>query len=426
MFLKLLREAFAQNARNRKISREIEEGENLQKALPDSIEADVKLQLDSRWWLERFFKKHNLSLVQGILLIYAIVETPRLLMLPILFSKAPESFATAYASSLFTEMFIPITLLLINSVYRSLVKLKRNTNRILREKEFVTPPILLSNKEQTSRDSLAELDKEYGNRYIKPVMLKTLQYGLDLSFDKNYQLGFGLIATSMVVIFLFARFVLKVLPYSLFAIADPRVPELTIAYVAYTIFIIGFDWFIVGMATFTLFVAFLTSIQASGNTVRIRSFESIKESFTPATTLVLKTSFTATFLIAWLSPFMLIWSVLPLDPLVRQSARIFVESMLLIMVPIIIVSLLVPILKIHRGMVDSRERILLLKKHQLDDIEKFRETDTDKYFLVRQHLIQDYKDAQSNPVWVLNIPQMLEVVSTVLLPIVTFLISITI
>lgn len=422
----MLREALAQRSRNIKVTREIEEEKDLEKILPDSIETDMELQLDSRWWLERFFDKHNLSFVKGAFLIYAFVEVPRLLLLPFIVGRAQEHFVTAYVSAFAGELFIPIALLLIHSIYKSLVKLKRHTNGTLRRNKFVSPPILISEKELASRDLLAELDKDYRNRYVKPVMAKTLQLGLNLSFNKNYQLGSGAIATSFFFLVMFMRFVLNVLPQEIFTLWEPGVPEVAVAYWVLAFFIMGFDWFIIGMLAWTLFVTFSSSIQAAGNAIRIRPFESIKEHFAPTTALVFKTSFTLTFLISWLSPFMLIWSVLPPDPLVRQGALMFLESVLAIMIPVIVLSFLLPILKIHKGMFESRERVLLLKKYQLEDIkkDKVRKSDPNKYLRIREHLIQDYKDVQRSPIWLLNVPQMVELMGTVLLPIITFLISI--
>lgn len=173
----------------------------------------------------------------------------------------------------------------------------------------------------------------------------------------------------------------------------------------------------------TLFVTFLTTIQASGNAIKIRPFESIKGYFAPTTTLILKTSFTLTFLTAWFSPLLLIWSVLPADPILRQGVRVFVQSFVGIMIPVIALSFLIPFLAIHKGMTESRNRVIMLKKYQLDDLKRRRKSYPDGYFKIQAHLIQDYKDVQSKPVWLLNLPQMLELMGTVLLPVVTFLIS---
>ncbi len=104
----------------------------------------------------------------------------------------------------------------------------------------------------------------------------------------------------------------------------------------------------------------------------------------------------------------------------------FVESVLVVMIPVIVFSFLVPFLKIHKGMSESRERLLRLKRYHLEDLkkEKIRKSDPEKYLRIEEHLIQDYKDIQRSPVWLLNVPQMLELSGTVLLPIVTFLVSV--
>ena len=419
----MLREALAQRSRNAKAAREIKEGKDLKKILPDSIEGDRELQLDSRWWLEKFLDKHNLSFVQGVILIYALTEVPRLSFLLLMLGRTPESFVTPFISAFLGDMFIPFSLLFVHSIYKSLVKLKKHTNETLRRDGFVAPPVRITENELASPDSLIELDKEYRDRYIKPVIFRTFQKGLDLSFNKNYMLGSGISGASLFFLLMFFRFVLKVLPETFYVIGEPGIPEIIVPYTVWSFSLMAFNWFIIGMVTWTLFVTFLISIQASGNTIRMRPFESIKEYFAPPTTLILKTSFTLTFLTAWLSPLFLIWSVLPADPMLRQGALVRVESILVIMIPVIILSFLMPMLKIHNGMTESRKRVLVLKKYQLDDLKRKHKSYTDRHFKIQAHLIQDYKDIQSKPVWLLNLPQMLELTGAVLLPIATFLIS---
>lgn len=420
----MLREALAQRSRNVKKAREIWEGKDLKEILHESIETDKMLQLDSRWWLENFFDKHNLSFAQGVILIYVLAEIPRLTFLLLMLGQANESFVMSFISTFFGDMFIPFSLLLVHNIYKSLVTLKRHTNEISRRKGFVAPCIRISEEELASSDSLIALDTEYQNRYIKPVMLRTFQQGLDLSFNRSYMIGSGIIAASLFYLLMFLRFVLRVLPETFFAIAEPGIPEIAVPYLIWFFAMIGFDWFIIGMVTWTVFVTFLVSIQASGNAIGIRPFESIKEYLAPITTLVLKTSFTVTFLTAWVSPLLLVWSVLPVDPMVREAIRMLVGSTVAIMTPVIVLSFLIPILKIHKGMAESRRRVLVLKKYQLDKLKRKPGSDVDRYLKIQAHLIQDYKDIQNKPVWLLNLPQMLELMGTVLLPIITFLISI--
>lgn len=227
----MLREALAQRSRNSKAAREIREGREITD-LPE-IKADVKLQLDSRWWLEKFFDKHNLSFLQGTIMIYVLVEIPRLYFLLLMLGRAHESFVTPFISTFLGDMFIPFALLLIHNIYKSLVNLQRSTNETLRKDEFVAPPILISERELTSPDLLARRDRDYRNRYIKPAMFGTFQQGLDLSFNKNYMLGSGIVAAIIFFLLMFFRFVLKVLPEVIFVIAEPGIPEIAVPYIVW-------------------------------------------------------------------------------------------------------------------------------------------------------------------------------------------------
>ena len=424
MVLNLLREALSSRRRNIRISREISEGKDIAQISVTPVEEDVKLELEQRWWLEKAFDRLHLSICQGVLLIYGLIEIPHFVFLLFIIGRTSEYFAISYTSSFFGDMFIPISLLLIHSVYKKLVVLKNHMNEVSSAKKFVVPPILI--RGMSSKGSSAQLDDEYRNRYIKPIMFKTLQNGLNLCFNRSYTLGSGAIAAGLFFLIMYLRFVLKVIPWSIFMLAEPGIPEIAFAYRVFSFCIMGFDWFIVGMLIWMLFITFLVILQASGNAVRIRPYESIKEFFAPATTLTLQNSFTATFLVAWLSPFVLVWSVLPPDPQVRQATVNFIQCMLLVAVPMIILSIILPMLKIHKGMEESRERALIIKLRQLERIDKMEESDPKKYFEFRKCLIEDYKDIQRNPKWVLNTAQTVEILGTILLPMITFLLSIVV
>jgi len=399
----------------------MEEVKNLKRILPESIETEVKLQLDSRWWLDKTFGRLNCSYLEGVFLVYGFIESFRLIFLPhVVIGHA------AFVSGFLGDLFVPFSLLMVHILYKSLINLKRNVNIKLRKKEFIAPSILITEEELESSVRLAKLDEEYRNRYVKPVMIKTLQYGFDLSFNNKYQLGSGLIAAGLFLLVMFMTLVLKILPENLFMVVDITGPQVRNVFNAWVYAMWGFEWFIIGMATWTLFMIFLLNTKTSGNPIRVRPFESIKECFVSMTSLTLKTSFTLTFITAWISPAVLVWSVTPVvDPKIRAASVIFVSSVVAVMIPVIILSFVVPVLKVDEGMSKTRERLLLLKKHQLEKLkkEKIRKSDPNTYIRIEEHLIQDYKDVQNNPVGVLNVPQILELSVTILLPIITFFIS---
>lgn len=149
----------------------------------------------------------------------------------------------------------------------------------------------------------------------------------------------------------------------------------------------------------------------------------MRELFHPITSLVLKTSFALTTIVAWANPYILVWGVLPRDPLARQSAANFVEVALGILIPVIILSLVIPFLTIHKGMDESRHRALLIKQHKLEELRKNPLTDFDRNLKIQTHLIEDYRLILENSEWALSATQVLEVFGTILLPIITFLLS---
>lgn len=420
--LKLLRDALSQRAQNIRIAKNLEEG-----TLPEDFQETAELRVN-KWWLDEFFSRHRLSFTQGIFLIYGILEVPKLLILLFVMGRSEGYFVNAFASTMLGDLVFPMALVLAYNVHKSLSSVATWTNENLKNNRIVATPTFIRKNyalSETPRQP-AELDKEYSNRYIKPVMLKTVQLGYDLSFDKKYQVGSGIIGSSLVLLIMYLRFVSSVLPPSaVFVVAEPGIPEIAGIYKVDVLFMMSVAWGMVGMMAWTLFTAFLLNIQVAGNPLGVRPYESIKESFSPVTDLMLATSFAVTLMVAWYSPFALVWSVLPSDALIRQAASTFVASILVIMVPVIILSFAIPTLKIHKGMAKSRERLALLKAHQLEELKKKRgRLNLNRYLMIQRHLIQDYKDIQSNSTWLLNVRQLLQVIGSILLPIVTFIISV--
>jgi len=425
--LDLLRQAFSARNRNLKIARDINEGEKIgciaQKYGIKPVKSDLQIKFEQRWWLEKLFDRVNLTYVQGVLLIYVFAVGFRLVFLPHILLSKEEAFKIGFFASFIGDMVIIIALLFIHIIQKGLIRLMKQVNDYLKNDKYVAPLVLIeSEKDIISEARLRKLDESYQDVYIKPVFCKTLQYGLDLAFDKNYQLGSGIIATSLVLIIFILRFPFKVLPPTVFALWIP-VPEIAIPYQIYAYFMISSLWFMVGVLTWTLLVVFLIIIQVSGNTIRFRPFESIREYFKPIMTLALKNSFTTAALVSWFCPYMLVWTAFPHDPAVRESAINFIRSSVVIMTPIIVLSLLLPILKIHRGMDITRDRALLLKLLQLEKLKKHPLSDFDRHLKIQQHLTEDYRAISKNSEWPIDMGQTAQVIISTFLPAMTLFVT---
>ena len=103
----------------------------------------------------------------------------------------------------------------------------------------------------------------------------------------------------------------------------------------------------------------------------------------------------------------------------------FVGTIVVIMTPIIILSLLLPILKVHKGLEESKKRALKIKMFQLEDLKKNRKN-TPNYFEIQKHLIEDYEKIERNSEWSINPAQSIEILGTILLPTATFFLSLAI
>lgn len=420
----LLEECFAARSTNIKISREIAEGkeiEEISRKYKISPLNNFGLEIERKWWLERLFERAHLSFFQGTLLIYALVEIPRIVLFPYFMFSGQQELQIIYLATYMGDLILILSLLINGALYKGVQKLTAEINENV-ETRYVSPISLIHEAELASNEKLEQLDKKYRDYYIKPVMCKTLQLGVKLAFSKRYQLGSGVIAAGLLLTLFALRDVFKVLPAGFYTFWEP-IPQIVWFQRLYTYFALSFLWFIIGMTTWTLFTVFMVTIQASGNPLRIRPFEHLKERFGGLTNLTLKTTLSITVLVGWFSPYMLVWTVFPRDPLIRQGVITFVESMLFIMIPIIVISFLVPILKIHRGMDESRERALLIKLNQLEQLKKKPLDNIDKHFKIQNHLTRDYTAIAGNSEWVLNNTQIIEIFVSVFLPILTFLLS---
>jgi hypothetical protein len=411
--------------RNVEVAAQIYEGKPLDQILPESIESYQEVKIDQQWWLQKFFRAHKLSFVQGVLLIYLVKVVPTIVQIFLLGNLLDVNTLTAIYSTFLGDLFIPVSLLLINAIYKSWVNLTKTTNQSIRENQFVAPPVLIKEKHLKSSECLEFLDKDYSNRYIKPIVTKTLQSGLNLTFDKHYQLGSGMISTSLLFGLILFVSVTKILPNSMldFKPTDYGSTLLNFTNSGAGLFAWAMDWFIIGFLTWTLFTSFLCIIQVSGNPLKVRPYEQVKKRFAPVFSLVVRTTLTVAFIVAWVSPFSLVWSILPSDPISRQQSIYYLESILIVTIPIIVLSFVLPLTKTHKALSETCDRLLLLKSHQLEEIKKLRESEPDKYLKIERHLILDYKDIQKNPTWFLDLQQALQLIGSVLLPIVTFWLS---
>jgi hypothetical protein len=420
--LDLLRRGLAHRRYNIKVTREIEEGRNLNEILPQAIHSDVELRLEQRWWLERLFDKMGLSFVQGALLIYGLIEIPRVIFFVFILSRTTDYFVAGNGFGFFGDLIIPISLLILHSVYKEIVKLRNEFEEMSKSNRFVAPPIVLKGM-STTQKSVSDTDVEYRDRYIKPVMLKTMQFGFDLLFKPVYQLGSGVIPAMIFFFVLFFRYVIQVLPPSFFTIAVPNIPEISIAYSLYSFFLLDFLWFLAGVLAWSLFMAWIINVQASGNTVGFRPFESVREYFARSLALTFKILFSLVILVSWVSPFVLVWSVLPTETFIRQGVANFVESFVILMIAAIVISVTFPIVKVQKGLENSRLRALMQKRLQLEDIMSFKKSKPVRYLRIQKHLIEDYKDIRDNPRNVLSTAQVFQISISIFLPIASFFLS---
>lgn len=425
--LTLLRRTLSARRKCINSSRGIDEGDDIahiaRECGIEPIKIDFQLHFKQRWWLERLFDRIHLSFAQGSFLVYLLMTVlPRLFFLPIVIPSKEEAFKLGFGATFIGELIIIVILLSLHLVQKGLIEVGKSMNESFKRNKLVSPPsLILPEGDLLTDEQLASLDKNYQDLYAKPVLGRVLQGGFDLAFDRSYQLGSGAIAAIFFAISMIL-FAFNIVPPSIFRLWLP-IPEMALAWTIYAFFIIGFLWFLVGMLAWTLFVVFLVIIQVSSSTIGVHSYESIKEYFEPATSLTLKVSLTLMVLVGWFSPYMLLWSMLPPEESPRLAAVNFLLLILVVMLPIIVISFSVPVLKIHKGLLRSRDRALLIKRDKLEALRRSPPADLERYLQIQTHLMQDYKDISQSPEWVLNLGQVVQIVAAIVLPVVTYLLS---
>lgn len=423
--LSLLRRALNDRKRNVEVTAQIYDRKSLDQIPPESAKGYDEVRIDQQWWMRKFFRAHKLSLVQGVLVIYLVKIVPTIVEILLLRDFIDVNTLNAIYSTFLGDLFIPVSLLFVDAIYKSWVGLTETINQSVRQNLFAAPPFLIKERHLKSSKSLESLDRDYSNRYIKPIMTKTLQSGLNLTFDKYYQLGSGMIATVLLFALIFLVSATGILPNSMLDFR-PTNYGLMFLYITDSVVVLfgwGLDWFVIGFVTWTLFTSFLCTIQVSGNPLKAHPFEQVKKRFSPFFSLVMRTTFTVAFIVAWVSPVSLAWSILPPDPISRQHSIYYLESVLIVTIPIIAVSFILPLSKTHKALSETCDRLLLLNSHQLEEIKKLRESEPDKYVKIERRLILDYKDIQKNPTWFFDLRQALQLIISILLPIVTFWLS---
>jgi len=418
----LLREALSLRSKTVKVANKIEKGID-----PDSlteeynitpIRESFKINFED-WWFEKLFQKIGRSSISGFLIIYFIANIPRLAVLPFVLNYEGLEFQTAYFISYLGDFTLVLSLLILKIVYDNMKRLSTYLNDVLIER-FVAPVSLIKKKNILQTNKLDEIDTSYKETYINPLVGKTMQYGFDISFNKKYQIGCGLIASGLFIFILLSIYVFSWLPTSVFTIWIP-IPAIAEFWTAYMFCYTALFWFVDGMIACSLFTVFLIIIQVCVRTIRIRPYEGIKEYFQPITGLILKISFLMAINVAWFSPYMLVWTSSSSEA--RQSATSFLIGFLFVMIPIIILSLIIPLFKMHKGQNGSRERAIYIKNQQLDQLKMNPIKDLSENLSVENHLIMDYKYIQQKSEWVLNIPQLLEIIGALFLPILVFLLG---
>ena len=299
----------------------------------------------------------------------------------------------------------------LNALYNGLKQLSEELNEKPRYR-FRAPASLIKKEDLSVKENLQKLDESYQNLYVKPVIFKTLQLGYDLSFKKRYQLGAGAITVGIytAVVLLTSTFHILILDFPTFWM-PAATPEIATTWMIYAFFASATSWFLHGMLAWSLFLVFNIALQISAQPVEFRPYEPLKALFAPVTKLVLKTSSALALVVAWFSPYALFIGIIPPAPA------------LAILIPVIILSLLLPFFGIHKGMNRSRARALCLKQIKLEELKKKPLKSFDKNLKVQTHLMDDYESILENSEWALTASQILEAFGTILLPIITFFLS---
>jgi hypothetical protein len=395
------------------------------------------IKFEEKWWLERIFHNKGLSFMSGLFILYLIVEIPRFAILPVILESGSWDIQAAYFSTYLGDLVLILSLILLKVVFDSQKKLCDHLNNTLNtrftaplsliKKEAIIEENKFEKKERSFKENyldplLEKIDRSFKENYLNPLMGKILQKGFDLSFNVKYQLGCGAIAAAIFLTIILLRYVFFLLPESVFSFWIP-IEALVSYWTAYSIFFIALLWFVVGMLAWTLFVVFLTIIQICGTAISIRPFEALKDFFQPITSLALRLSFAITVIVSWFSPYMLVWTYFPSDPIQRQGATNFIIAVLFATIPIIILSLAIPIVKMHKGLNESRDKALYLKNLQLKQLQNHPIKNKNKHLQIENHLIEDYKNIQQKSEWALSSTQLIAVIGNIMLPIITFILS---
>lgn len=226
--------------KNIRIAREIDEGQNITQVASKynvkPVDFDFQPIIERKWWFESLFEKAHLSFAQGALLIYAILVMPAIFFLPFILQSAPREFQIGYFATYIGSMTVIVILIPLSIVNKGLRRLAKQINESIGAK-FVAPVTLIKKEDLRSSEDLKILDENYRNLYIKPIIFKTLYFGYGLSYNKRYQIGSGAVGVGVFSIIFVLRYVLNILPSSVFNFWIPiAIPEIATAWMVYSFF----------------------------------------------------------------------------------------------------------------------------------------------------------------------------------------------
>jgi hypothetical protein len=375
------------------IDREI--NEKIEKGLPlDSLSnketAEFQgFKLAENWWLESFLKKINIPYVAAYFLFYLVIIIP---MIFFIFTFNSEFWGQHQLFYMIRGvLFYPIPLILLHQSYYLIKKLKNSFNEYYFHRDIFCAPMTI----ETIAKDVVENDKNYRKYFLKPLSFRTTQLAMDVSYNKYYMLGIG------IVLGLIGASIADV-NHGQVDISTVENHELYPAFEAYHKIMVFIVWWIVGVLLWTSFSCFFLGLHCCKYVFDFFPQKPLADYFKPIYDVMARFWKIGSYVLAAQIPAIffeikLVESYSGENEALVHAKTDFFISLLGVFFPLVLIGSIIGIYIIQRSMQRTKQRKMFISENRLRKIKKLeRQEKGEQYASQLSAISNEYKDLVNN------------------------------
>jgi hypothetical protein len=372
----------------------------------------VKIEEPSQpTWLELAFVRAGKShFVYGVFMLFVLIEVPRLLIVFSIFEN--KTLLSVEFLSAGGDLVIPISLLLLWTLHRSMDNALTEVSAHLENSRVRVAPRWKPNV----KDRSGSFETEVISRYYHGPFVELLNGGCEIAFARTYQISLGIGAFLLSTFLRLAGFIpsASMLGISVFL--------QTFDYY-YSTVTTGLVWAVTAMIIWSVGICvLLCALIGSGVVVEFHPSTSLKSCYEHVTGLAVKAALVVGVLASILIP-VFYYGILQAQ-FTGTLAEIIAGVFFGVSILLVLVVLSVSVYFVHKGMRLSKERKIASLQASVDRLQGQIEHSNYRSVPVGyQYLLQQLKDADSQPEWPISLISAANAVVALVVPTLSFLAS---